>query len=129
MHEAPRLTVRSARRTLFFTSTPVKPSVESPSAEAQRELKRLRDAVDRVDEVLVRLLNQRAKYALEIGRVKAALHLPVYSPEREKEVLSHVEQSSEGPFSDAAVRRLFERIIDESRRVVREVSRSDPDEK
>ncbi|MGN6184312.1 MAG: chorismate mutase [Thermoanaerobaculia bacterium] len=89
-----------------------------PDAEA--ELKRLREAIDRVDEVLVKLLNQRAKYAVEIGEIKGVLALPVYSPEREKEVLRHVEESSAGPLDPASIRRLFERIIDESRRVERE---------
>jgi chorismate mutase len=92
--------------------------------EAESELKRLRDAIDRVDEVLVKLLNQRAKYAVEIGEIKGHLALPVYSPEREKEVLHHVESTSEGPLDDASIRRLFERIIDESRRVERESAQS-----
>ena len=93
-----------------------------PDAEA--ELKRLRDAIDRVDEVLVKLLNQRAKYAVEIGELKGHLALPVYMPEREKEVLRHVEATSEGPLDEGAIRRLFERIIDESRRVERESAQS-----
>jgi len=86
---------------------------------APRELARLREAIDHVDEVLVRLLNQRTKYAIEIGRIKGVLDLPVYSPEREKQVLTNVEQWSEGPLETAAVRRLFERIIDEARSVER----------
>lgn len=88
--------------------------------DAEAELKRLRDAIDRVDDVLVKLLNQRARYAVEIGEIKGTLALPVYSPEREKEVLRHVEEASAGPLESSAVRRLFERIIDESRRVERE---------
>ena len=88
--------------------------------EAESEIQRLRDAIDRVDEVIVRLLNQRAKYAIEIGEVKAVLGLPIYAPEREKEVLWRAERTSEGPLAPPAVRRLFERIIDESRRVERE---------
>ena len=92
--------------------------------DAEAELKRLRDAIDRVDEVLVKLLNQRAKYAVEIGELKGHLALPVYMPEREKEVLRHVEATSEGPLDEGAVRRLFERIIDESRRVERESAQS-----
>ena len=90
--------------------------------DAEAELKRLREAIDRVDDVLVKLLNQRARYAVEIGEIKGMLVLPVYSPEREKEVLTHVEEASEGPLESSAVRRLFERIIDESRRVERESS-------
>src|SRR5437763_15132686 len=84
--------------------------------DAQTELARLRDAIDRVDEVIVKLLNQRAKYAIEIGEIKGVLDLPIYVPEREKEVLRHVERSNAGPLDESAVRRLFERIIDESRR-------------
>jgi len=75
---------------------------------------------NRVDEVLVKLLNQRARYAIEIGEIKGVLALPIYAPEREKQVLLHVEQASEGPLEESAVRRLFERIIDESRRVERQ---------
>jgi chorismate mutase len=92
--------------------------MNEPDAEA--ELTRLRDAIDRVDEVLVKLLNQRAKYAVEIGEIKGLLSLPIYAPEREKQVLQHVESASTGPLHGSAVRRLFERIIDESRRVERE---------
>ena len=89
---------------------------------APRELARLRDAIDHIDEVLVRLLNQRAKYAIEIGEIKGVLSMPIYSPEREKQVLENVERWSEGPLEPLAVRRLFERIIDESRRVERQAS-------
>lgn len=92
------------------------------AVRAPAELVRLREAIDRVDEVLVRLLNQRAKYAIEIGELKGVLQLPIYSPDREKQVLENVEGWSDGPLSAAAVRRLFERIIDESRRVEREAS-------
>jgi chorismate mutase len=93
-----------------------------PEDRAPAELNRLREAIDHVDEVLVRLLNQRAKYALEIGRIKGVMQLPIYSPEREKQVLENVEHWSEGPLAAPAIRRLFERIIDESRRVEREAS-------
>ncbi|MEA2165329.1 MAG: chorismate mutase [Thermoanaerobaculia bacterium] len=90
--------------------------------DAEQELIRLRDAIDRVDEVIVRLLNQRAKYAIEIGEIKPILDLPIYAPEREKQVLLQVERTSDGPLDPATVRRLFERIIDESRRVERNAS-------
>ena len=91
-------------------------------SDAEHELTRLREAIDRVDEVLVRLLNQRARYAIEIGEVKGILGAPIYAPEREKEVLHHIETTSEGPLAPEAMRRLFERVIDESRRIEREVA-------
>jgi len=93
--------------------------------DAELELSRLRDAIDRVDEVIVRLLNQRAKYAIEIGEIKPVLGMPIYAPEREKQVLLHVERMSAGPLDPATIRRLFERIIDESRRVERQAAARD----
>jgi chorismate mutase len=90
--------------------------------DAEGEINRIRDAIDRVDEVIVRLLNQRAKYAIQIGEIKGSLGLPIYAPEREKDVLHHVEKTCEGPLDGQSVRRLFERIIDESRRVEREAA-------
>lgn len=93
-----------------------------PEERAPAELTRLREAIDHVDEVLVRLLNQRARYAVEIGSIKGVMHLPIYSPEREKQVLENAEHWSEGPLDHGAIRRLFERIMDESRRVERGAS-------
>jgi chorismate mutase-like protein len=80
----------------------------------------LRNDIDRVDEVLVRLLNERARVACEIGRIKKELGIEVYQPEREKQVLAHVRGiAAEGPLGADAIARLFERIIDEARRLER----------
>jgi len=95
----------------------------TPSGE--EELVRLRKSIDELDRVLVKLLNQRAKYALEIGRAKGRTNLPVYSPAREREVLERVEEENRGPLSGEALRRLYERIIDESRRLEREAKEED----
>lgn len=83
------------------------------------ELDELRARIDMLDEALVRLLNARAACAVEIGRAKEARGLAVYQPEREREVLEHVTSLSNGPLDPAAIRRLFERIIDEARRLER----------
>ena len=82
----------------------------------------LRKDIDRVDEVLVRLLNERARVACEIGRLKKSAGIDVYQPDREKEVLRHVYGvAGEGPLGPEAIGRLFERIIDEARRLERRV--------
>jgi chorismate mutase-like protein len=87
-----------------------------------RTLDELRDDIDRVDEVLVRLLNERARVACEIGELKKQLGVEVYQPEREKQVLAHVRGiAAEGPLGADAIARLFERIIDEARRLERRV--------
>lgn len=74
-----------------------------------------RRRIDELDRKLVELLNERSKCALEIGKLKQAANLPLYQPDREKEVLENAERNNRGPLSDAAIRRLFERIIDEAR--------------
>jgi chorismate mutase len=74
-----------------------------------------RRRIDEIDRKLVELLNERSHCALEIGKLKQAANLPLYQPEREKQVLQNAEQSNPGPLTDAAIRRLFERIIDEAR--------------
>ena len=82
-------------------------------------LDELRRRIDALDEALVQLLSERAKCALEIGRVKKDAGLDVYQPAREVEVLAHVQHVNPGPLDDAAIRRLFERVIDEARRLER----------
>ena len=93
--------------------------------EAEKELLRIRGAIDDLDAVLVKLLNQRAKYALEIGEAKGALAAPVYDPSREKEVLDRVRRANLGPLRPEQLERLFERIIDEARRLEREACAED----
>ena len=83
------------------------------------DLDDLRKRIDLLDESLVRLLNARAACALEIGRVKRAMGVPVYQPQREAEVLRNVEQLNTGPLDAHAIKRLFERIIDEARHLER----------
>ena len=79
-----------------------------------------RERIDEVDLQLLHLLNERARFALEIGEIKHQKSLPIYMPEREKWIYDNVERLNQGPLSNAAVRRLFERIIDESRRLEKE---------
>jgi len=86
----------------------------------------LRRDIDRVDEVLVRLLNERARCACEIGKLKKVLGIEVYQPEREKQVIEHVRGVAvEGPLGPDAIARLFERIIDEARSLERRIVHSD----
>ena len=82
-------------------------------------LDELRRRIDALDEELVRLLSARAQCALEIGRVKKQAGMDVYQPAREAEVLAHVQSVNGGPLDHGAIRRLFERVIDEARRLER----------
>jgi len=78
-----------------------------------------RKKIDEIDQQLVQLLNERSGCAVEIGHLKKKLNLPAWQPERESEILRNVVKSNHGPLDDAAIRRLFERIIDEARALER----------
>jgi chorismate mutase-like protein len=86
-----------------------------------------RRRIDELDRKLVELLNERSQCALEVGRLKQQASLPLYQPDREKEVLENAEKNNRGPLSDAAIRRLFERIIDEARAAERLAMHPDGD--
>lgn len=79
----------------------------------------LRLRIDAIDRKMVRLLNERAGCAIALGGIKQKRGLPIYQPAREEEVLGNVQRTNGGPLEPEALRRLFERIIDESRRIER----------
>ena len=83
------------------------------------EIDELRKRIDLLDDALIRIFNERARIALEIGRVKKELGLAVFDPGREKRIFSRMKADNPGPLDDDAVIRLFERVIDESRRLER----------
>ncbi len=84
-----------------------------------------RKRIDEVDRKLVELLNERSRCAAEIGKLKRKNGQPVYQPEREREVLEAVQKANGGPLTDAQLKRLFERIVDEAREVEHEILKED----
>ena len=78
-----------------------------------------RKRIDQLDIRILALLNERTKIVEEIGRIKQELGLPIYEPKREDDVFNNVVTHNEGPLPPEAVRRLFERIIDEMRTLQR----------
>jgi chorismate mutase len=85
----------------------------------RRAIEEWRRRIDGIDEQLIRLLNIRSACAVEIGRIKRALGVAIYSPERESAILERVMRENPGPLEPTAVKRVFERIIDEARRLER----------
>lgn len=88
--------------------------------EAQAALDQLRAAIDDVDLRLLALVNERASVAVQIGDIKRAAALPIYEPKREELVFKNVVEHNQGPLTDDAIRRLYERIVDEMRMLQRE---------
>jgi chorismate mutase len=78
-----------------------------------------RRRIDEIDRQLVKLLDERSRCAVEIGQIKKKMSLPAWSPEREAEILRNVVKANRGPLDNGAMRRLFERIIDEARSLER----------
>ena len=84
-----------------------------------RAIDELRHRIDEIDEQLVSLLSARAECALAIGHQKRLSGMEVYQPDREAQVLEHVQTINRGPLDNHAMKRLFERVIDEARRLER----------
>jgi len=76
-----------------------------------------RKKIDELDLRLVELLNERAKAAQEIGRLKRNTSLPVYEPAREKLIFENVSKANRGPLPDGELRHVYERIIDVMRNI------------
>ena len=89
---------------------------------ADLSLDALREEIDKIDEVIVRLLDSRARCAYTVGRLKHELGKPIYEPAREAAVIAHVRKVNEslgGPLDGDVIARFYERIMDEMRRIQR----------
>jgi chorismate mutase/prephenate dehydratase len=84
------------------------------------QLKQLRDRIDAIDDELLRLVNQRAQVAREIGEVKG--DGPVYRPEREAQVVRRLQSQNPGPLSPNAVAHLFTEVISACRAIEESLS-------
>ena len=79
-----------------------------------------RKKIDDLDRRLVELLSERARAAVEIGRLKRNTNLPVYEPDRERLVFANVQQANPGPLPGRDLVRIYERIIDVMRNIQKE---------
>lgn len=100
-----------------------RPDFEKPSPvpddPTSEDMEPWRERIDEIDRTVLRLLNERAQCANVIGAIKKKLGMPVYVPSREEQVLRNVCDANEGPLPADSVRRLFERVIDETRSLER----------
>ena len=78
-----------------------------------------RKLIDEMDEQIVQLISKRAEAAKAIGALKKQSELPVYEPQREKDVFEHVKKLNPGPLADAELIHVYERIIDVMRTLQR----------
>src|SRR5437588_5483623 len=79
-----------------------------------------RKQIDEIDRKIIRLLNERARAAQEIGKLKRNTAMPIYEPDREKIIFENVRRENEGPLPEVEVVRIYERIIDVMRQLQKE---------
>ena len=90
-------------------------SVAGPGSQSSASMAAYRDRIDAIDEAIVGLLEERARMALRVGRIKRAAGHEIHAPEREADVLGRVGLAADGPLGGEAVERLFRAIIAETR--------------
>ena len=81
-----------------------------------------RKRIDEIDGKLLELFNERTRCVIEVGKIKKAQNVRIYDPEREHEILRRIKEQSRGPLDEEGLQRLFERVIDECRRIERNES-------
>lgn len=76
-----------------------------------------RRKIDELDRKLVELLNERSQCAIEIGKIKKVTQMRFHDPDRERAVFENVRRQNSGPLDQESMRQLFERVIDECRKI------------
>lgn len=79
-----------------------------------------RRKIDDLDRQLVALISERARAAVEIGKLKRDTSIPIYEPDRERIVFEHVQAVNRGPLPGRDLVRIYERIIDVMRNIQKE---------
>jgi chorismate mutase-like protein len=85
--------------------------------DAFQALDDCRQRIDELDLRILELLNERTRAVEQIGKAKRVLAMPIYEPRREDEVYANITNHNGGPLPSEAVKRIFERVIDEMRNV------------
>ena len=84
---------------------------------AEPDLAELRVAIDGIDEQISKLIAERVRLVLAVGDLKRKSGMAVYDPDRERKILERLCARAVEPMDAGTVRRIFERVIDESRRI------------
>jgi len=81
------------------------------------DLDELRRRIDAVDQSILKLLHERVGLVMAVGEYKRERGIAVYDPERERALLERLSKAAEPPLDAHTIRSIFERIVDESRRI------------
>ena len=82
--------------------------------------------IDELDRQLVALISERARCAVEIGKLKQNSSLPVYEPDRERIIFDNIARQNKGPLSQVQLRQIYERLVDVMREIQKDEIVSEP---
>ncbi len=74
-------------------------------------LEELRNQINELDHQLVKLLNERARVVVEIGKLKDRAGKPVYAPDREKQILAEITKVNRGPLPDKCLVAIWRELM------------------
>jgi len=86
----------------------------SKNINLEKDLRRLRDEIDRIDDSIVDLLNKRGKIIIEIGNIKQELNLKVLQPQREREIIERLKNKAT-IFKKGSIDAIWKEIISASK--------------
>ena len=75
------------------------------------DIRSLRQKIDELDRKLVELLNERAKAARAIGRLKRSTQMPIYEPDRERTIFKNIAAANQGPLRDQDLKVIYQALI------------------
>ncbi len=79
-----------------------------------------RRKIDELDQQLVALINERARCAEEIGKLKRNSSIPIYEPDRERIIFGNIARLNHGPLTQVQLRQIYERLVDVMRQIQRD---------
>ena len=82
-------------------------------------LRKYRKEIDRIDDEILKLLNQRCEVVRSIGALKEENGTPVFVPEREREIFNRLDSGNSGPLTPEAMRAIYREIMAAARELER----------
>ena len=90
-------------------------SMSNPVAD--RDISKLRESIDSIDDEILQLINQRLSIARRIGLIKSRKGVQVVDPERENSLIQRLNMFNRGPLSKENLYHIFREIITVSREI------------
>ncbi len=79
------------------------------------DVEHLREAIDGIDNEILKLLNERMEFVRQMGKLKQKIGGAIYRPDRERAILDRLKSINKGPLKDSAIDTIFLEIFSVSR--------------